>query len=413
MIQAVQNVFPNPAVADLALAASVPQDTSSQDTSSHDAFSRIIGQRRAVPFLKEIRDGICLGAPPHPLLFLGRSGHGKSSLSKAFADSIGAEFIRIDCGPELKSEHLVEKLTEIKSQAVVFCDEFQQMRKRVQTVLYSALDSSVVPALDRGRLDRCAPQVPIVPFMLIGATNEPGRLLPALRSRMVNVVMDDYTDEDLRAIVAQKANRFLVRLSERAIGLVVRASHGSPRSIVQILQSVEVTSAAWRLNYESEMCDLTDEDVGDIGSELGSGLGGDLAGELPEDLARDFAEHPVPDFVGESLMPTRPVTQLAATSASSAHHPLIPDEIVERALAWMGLDTAGLDSTGRTILATVAKHGRATAELISIVLGLDITYARENMSQLRSRSLLHAAPGRGWVLTDSGEKLVKELSLDS
>lgn len=352
-----------------------------------DPFRRIIGQRRAVPFLKEIRDGICLGAPPHPLLFLGRSGHGKSSLSKAFADSIGAEFIRIDCGPELKSEHLVEKLTELKSMAVVFCDEFQQMRKRVQTVLYSALDSSLVPALDRGRLDRCAPQVSIVPFMLIGATNEPGRLLPALRSRMVNVVMDDYTIEDLRAIVVQKATRFMVSLSERAIGLVVRASHGSPRSIVQILQSVEVTSAAWRLNCDTEMC------------------------ELAEDLAGDLAEDAIHDFVGDSLAAVEPVVQPAGPSAGRAHHPRIPDEIVERALAWMGLDTAGLDATGRTILATVAKHGRATAELISIVLGLDITYARENLSQLRSRSLLHAAPGRGWVLTDAGEKLVKELSL--
>jgi Holliday junction resolvasome RuvABC ATP-dependent DNA helicase subunit len=362
-----------------------------------DAFSRIIGQRRAVPFLKEIRDGICLGAPPHPLLFLGRSGHGKSSLSKAFADSIGAEFIRIDCGPELKSEHLVEKLTELKSMAVVFCDEFQQMRKRVQTVLYSALDSSLVPALDHGRLDRCAPQVSIVPFMLIGATNEPGRLLPALRSRMVNVVMDDYTDEDLRAIVVQKANRFLVTLSERAIGLVVRASHGSPRSIVQILQSVEVTSAAWRLNYDAEMCDLAS----------------DLPGNLSGDLSVDLHDDETMDFVGDSLAAAEPVVQRAGPSAGSAHQPLIPDEIVERALTWMGLDTAGLDATGRTILATVAKHGRATAELIAIVLGLDITYARENLSQLRSRSLLHAAPGRGWVLTDSGEKLVKELSLHS
>jgi Holliday junction resolvasome RuvABC ATP-dependent DNA helicase subunit len=370
-----------------------------------DAFSRIIGQRRAVPFLKEIRDGICLGAPPHPLLFLGRSGHGKSSLSKAFADSIGAEFIRIDCGPELKSEHLVEKLTELKSMAVVFCDEFQQMRKRVQTVLYSALDSSLVPALDRGRLDRCAPQVSIVPFMLIGATNEPGRLLPALRSRMVNVVMDDYTDEDLRAIVVQKANRFLVTLSERAIGLVVRASHGSPRSIVQILQSVEVTSAAWRLNYDAEMCDLAPDLPGDISGDLSGNLSGELSGDLHDDETLDF--------VGDSLAAAEPVVQSARPSAGSAHQPLIPDEIVERALTWMGLDTAGLDATGRTILATVAKHRRATAELISIVLGLDITYARENLSQLRSRSLLHAAPGRGWVLTDSGEKLVKELSLHS
>lgn len=389
----IQAVLANP------VPLAVSQDPAMQDPCGQDPFSRIIGQRRAVPFLKEIRDGICLGAPPHPLLFLGRSGHGKSSLSKVFADSIGADYIRIDCGPELKSEHLVEKLTELKSLAVVFCDEFQQMRKRVQTVLYSALDSSLVPALDRGRLDRCAPQVSIAPFMLIGATNEPGRLLPALRSRMVNVVMDDYTEEDLRAIVVQKANRFLVRLSERAIGLIVRASHGSPRSIVQILQSVEVTSAAWRLNYDAEMCNLSDDSPNDSPDDFQGGLAGELA------------EHAAADFVGESLLAGAPEVQSAATTTFPAHTPLIPDEIVERALTWMGLDRAGLDATGRTILATIAKHGRATAELVSIVLGLDITYARENLSQLRSRSLLHAAPGRGWVLTDTGEKLVKELAL--
>jgi len=96
----------------------------------HDPFTRIVGQRRVIPFLRKIRDGIALGAHPHPLLFHGRSGHGKTALSKAFADSIGAEFVRIDCGPELKSENLVERLIGIKSLAVVFCDEMQSMRKR-------------------------------------------------------------------------------------------------------------------------------------------------------------------------------------------------------------------------------------------------------------------------------------------
>jgi hypothetical protein len=339
-----------------------------------------------VPFLKEIRDGICLGARPHPLLFLGRSGHGKTSLAKAFSESIGAEFVRIDCGPELRSEHLVQKLMDLKTLAVVFCDEFQAMRKRVQEVLYSAIDAQVVPKLEHRRLDRCAPPVTITPFILVGATNEPGRLLPALRARMVNVVMEDYSESDLRAIVIQKARRFVITLSESAIDRIVRASGGSPRNIVQILQSVECTSASWRFGY-------------DVGEHVGRDA------ETSPLSDGDFSEE---SLVGESL-----ATEFHADAEASAGRLHIPDALIERALAWMGLDKAGLDATGRTILSTIGSHGRATAELIATVLGLDITYAREQLAELRARHLVHAAPGRGWVLTDIGIELVAELNLRS
>lgn len=384
--------------------AASPPVTLSTCSFSTCPFSRIVGQRRAVPFLKEIRDGIRLGAQPHPLLFLGRSGHGKTSLSKAFADSIGAEFVRIDCGPELKSEHIVEKLTSLQTLTVVFCDEFQSMRKRVQEVLYSAIDSNLVPKLEQGRLDRCAAQVPIMPFVLIGATNEPGRLLPALRNRMVNVVMDEYTADDLEAIVLQKSRRFLLNLSDRAVGLVVRASGGSPRNIVQILQSVEVTSASWRFR-----CDVGDESVAALDDDV-TDVVDDLVGEplaptschadsqCEESLSHDARDDGGAMHGGRTLRRTPTVQQ-------------IPDEFVERALSWMGLDLAGLDATNRTILATIGVHKRATAELLATVLGLDIAYTRENLAELRARHLVHAAPGRGWVLTDSGTKLAQELGL--
>jgi DNA polymerase III delta prime subunit len=406
---------------------STPQPSTSQTTRSHavyktpsepdasesyDPFDRIIGQRRAVPFLREIRDGICLGAHPHPLLFLGRSGHGKTSLSKAFADSIGAEFVRIDCGPELRSEHLVEKLLELQSLAVVFVDEFQAMRKRVQEILYGAIDSQVVPKLDRRRLDRCAPPVPITPFILIGATNEPGRLLPAMRARMVNVVMEEYSEDDLRAIVAQKAQRFMLRLSDGAVDRIVRASGGSPRNIVQILQSVECTSASWRFGYE-------------MGERLGSGSGdgpapeaadwpaseaeASLVGEPLAGVANPLLTGPQetgPQETGPQSIVEEPACELAAR-----YRPFIPDELIERALTWMGLDKAGLDATGRTVLSTIGQHGRATAELIATVLGLDIAYARERLAELRARHLVIAAPGRGWTLTDLGIELVAEFNL--
>lgn len=392
------------------------QNPTAATADTHDPFDRIIGQRRAVPFLREIRDGICLGANPHPLLFLGRSGHGKTSLSKAFADSIGAEFVRIDCGPELRSEHLVEKLMEIKSLTVVFCDEFQAMRKRVQEVLYGAIDAQVVPKLERRRLDRCAPPVTISPFILIGATNEPGRLLPAMRARMVNVVMEEYSQDDLRAIVVQKAQRFLLRISDHAVDLIVRASGGSPRGIVQILQSIECTSASWRFGYA-------------IGEGLGAGSGdgaGDETGDETGDEAGNETDSGPSDEVGDSLTGeplhvggnsdpagSRDVVSELADQLVAKYHRFIPDELIERALTWMGLDRAGLDATGRTILTTIGQHGRATAELIATVLGLDIAYARERLAELRARRLTHAAPGRGWVLTDLGIELVAEINRGS
>jgi len=235
----------------------------------------------------------------------------------------------------------------------------------------------VVPKLDRRRIDRCAPPQAITPFILIGATNEPGRLLPALRARMVNVVLEEYSETDLRSIVVQKARRFLLKLSDRAVDLVVRASGGSPRNIVQILQSVECTSATWRFGYE-------------IGEQIGEGISNSLVGD---------------DLAGGACSPA------IIDEFADQYRPYIPDELIERALTWMGLDKAGLDATGRTILSTIGNHGRATAELVATVLGLDIAYARERLAELRARHLAHAAPGRGWVLTDLGIQLVAELNL--
>lgn len=424
--------FSTLSVSPSSLPAADSDGVTSRVLDARDPFSRIIGQRRVINFLTEIRDGIALGAHSHPLLFLGRSGHGKTSLSKAFAESIGAEFVKIDCGPELKSENLVERLTAIKSLAVVFCDEMQSMRKRVQEILYSAIDSNLVPKLERGRLDRCAAQVQIVPFMLAGATNEPGRLLPALRSRMVQIVMDGYSIDDLRAITRQKARRFLIDLSDRAVDLIVQACGSSPRNIVQILQAVEVTSAAWRLSTDQGGLGLPDgdgcldkgfpgepgegEEAGD--GDYGAGFYGDIVGDL---LAIPDRELPQADVAAGRETPTNtpgPLTpgQLvgpAAAPATTSPAPRIPDEFVERALDWMGLDAAGLDGTGRTLLSTIARHGRATAELLSTVLGLDIAFTRENLSELRARHLVSAAPGRGWVLTDGGTELIVKLGLDS
>lgn len=387
-------VFVHESPADLDEIA-VPVD----ERDSRDPFSRIIGQERSVAFMKEIRDGFNLGATPQPLLLLGRSGHGKTSLARAFADSVGAEFVRIECGPELRSEHLAERLSVMKTTAVFFMDEVQGLRKRVQEVLYSAIDSNLVPRVVRGRLDRCADLVPVVPFILIAATNEPGRLLSALRSRMVRVFLDDYTSDDLRAIVRQKAARFLMRLTDESVDVVVRASGGSPRVIMQVLQAVDVTSATWRFNTEM------------------NGLGAGITGH----------ELSISDVVGEDLRTLvsshgERATRSSGTDSSPDHArhspgcvdlvtPLIPNSLVERALSWMGLDMAGLDATGRTLLGAISERKRATAELLATILGLDIGFTREQLAELRARRFVAAAPGQGWMLTQQGENVVKELSL--
>jgi len=380
---------------DDAAAADITADASD----SRDPFSRIIGQKRSVAFMKEIRDGLNLGATPQPLLLLGRSGHGKTSLARAFADSVGAEFVRIECGPELRSEHLAERLSVLKTTAVVFMDEVQGLRKRVQEVLYSAIDSNLVPRVVRGRLDRCADLVPVVPFILIAATNEPGRLLSALRSRMVRVFLDDYTSDDLRTIVRQKAARFMMRLTDEAVEVVVRASGGSPRAIVQVLQAVDVTSATWRFNAE-----MNGLGAGIAGDDLSTSdvLGEDIRTLVSSQLARD-SRHADADVIhGQSR---------GVPSAADLVTPLIPNALVERALSWMGLDMAGLDATGRTLLGAIKERKQATAELLATILGLDIVFAREQLAELRARRFVTAAPGRGWMLTPQGETVVKELSL--
>ena len=429
-----------------------------QGDTPEDSFARVIGQKRAVGFMREIHEGVQLGAHTHPILFQGRSGNGKTTLAKAFADALDADFIRIDCGPELKSEDLIARLTEINSFSVVFCDEMHSMRKRVQEVLYTAVDVNQVPKLNRRRVDRCAPPTAIEPFILIGATNEPGRLLPALRNRMVNVVLEEYSPADLRKIVDQKSQRMLLGLSDAGSELVVNACGGSPRQIMKILQAVDCTSASWRYGQQHAE-DVADVDAlnADTAPDDGDEADGAVQNLVGQSLEELFGEE-FPDLVGGSLLsltgpdggdrdrsrPDRSAHDRSAQSRSdqtrvgSSRRDIdpagledvgssgsglasinaysdgiqdtIPDQFIEKALAHMGLDSAGLDATARTLLGTIAEHKRSTAETLAAVLGVDMAYTREQLAELRARHLVNAAPGRGWCLTSKGEAYAASLA---
>lgn len=371
----------------------------SSTTAPADPFARIVGQRNAVKLLREIREGISYGFRPLPLLLLGPTGHGKTALAKALAESMEVDFFRIDCGLELKSEEIVRQLVSHKRLAVVFCDEMQSMNKHVQEVLYQAIDVCLVPAVKHGRIDRCAERVPIEPFMLIGATNEPGRLKTALLNRMIQVVLEDYSGDDLVAIVEQTARQFNLVLSGKAVDRLVRASNGSPRKIRQCLELIELKANAWRSQQDrqSENADLADDLIDGILDQVGSRLG---------DLISDASgKHDDP-------MSSRCTSGTFTSGRPSAGQPCIPDELVEQALSTMGIDQYGLDYIDRKLLTVIAQRGRAPAELLSQVIGFDIAFTRETLARLRFKQLTDARRSIGWTLTDKGKDIVKKLGLD-
>lgn len=399
-------------------------------TTPVDPFARVIGQTTAVDFLREIHKGVRLGLHGHPILFQGRSGNGKTTLAKAFSDAVNADFVRIDCGPELKSEELIARLCEIDSLAVVFCDEMQSMRKRVQEVLYNAVDCNQVPLLNGRRIDRCAQPTSIEPFILIGATNEPGRLLPALRNRMVNVVLEDYTPDDLRKIVEQKSQRMLLELSDNGKDLVVQACGGSPRKIMQILRLIEITSAAWQFDQQQDDAEFLSPSGGFDGTDHSFADGSDFVGQSLDEFFGDG----LPDVVGGPLMsltergggahnrndPDRSgsapcevheggVASGGNTASGKRIKAIVPDQLIAKALHGMGLDSAGLDATARRLLEAISQRRRTTAEVLATVIGLDMAYTREQLASLRARQFVDAAPGRGWCLTKKGEAHVSSL----
>jgi Holliday junction resolvasome RuvABC ATP-dependent DNA helicase subunit len=220
-------------------------------------FHGFYGQRPKVRFLKKQLQGAqALGQPMPHLLITGPTGGGKTRLANALAQEAGAQ--RWTVHGKASPSHLCGTLVQMSKGDFLFCDEAHSLGRESQQALYEVIDHGRMKDLldDKtiGQRDKDGWLI-IAPITIILATDQPSKLLQALRKRMEHTIpLPDYPVAELVAIGEAKAKELDVLVSPQGMHTLAEAAQGRPRRVEQNLKGM-------KRHFHNQKRQLTTKDV--------------------------------------------------------------------------------------------------------------------------------------------------------
>jgi Holliday junction DNA helicase RuvB len=184
-----------------------------------------------------IRGARLRGEPLAPLLLLGPSGVGKSRFVDALAAEDGVNRRTLFAGRSVKVVDMVTAFTGLNPFDLLFIDEAHSLGEDEQQILFRAIDYREVPVVSGRRVD-LAKFESVSPFGLVLATNQPGRLVPALRRRTQELAFLPYTVPELTWVGRRLAECLGVELSTQAARRLAETAHGTPARVRRRLETL-------------------------------------------------------------------------------------------------------------------------------------------------------------------------------
>jgi Holliday junction DNA helicase RuvB len=215
-------------------------------------FGDFIGQRRTVAFVRRTLEGAQARGEPFPhALVHGPSGVGKTLLGRAVASEMGTGTIAAMGYDNLGV--LSEKLRRLALHDILLVDEAHRLGNAEQEMFLGVIDDLAIPGPAAGE------RVDIPAATLVLATDQPGRLLPALIKRLLDVPLFFYAVDELKAIVEVMAGlpEINVLLTPQAARRIAEVSGGLPRLARQHLVALRL------MNPDAEKQALGQPDVQD------------------------------------------------------------------------------------------------------------------------------------------------------